>query len=200
MKKSTIVILVLLIIFLAILSGVIINILDDNRLKEAQINEIKKANELIESNNLKNQIVHEDVIEASQSNIKLSPNAYICFEKYYKTCGHTMIEKEKIEDSEVNKTEEYFKNAYSDWEIKDFNQNEVKLYKEIDGSCDKHYLISIQDENIAIFTIDDDGNTNLKEVTDIPIEYLTEEDVKLLEQGITANGDSELSKKLEDFE
>lgn len=200
MKKSTIVILVLLTIFLAILSGVIINILDDNRLKEAQVNEIKKANELIESNNLKNQIVHEDVIEASQSNIKLSPNAYICFEKYYTTCGHTIIEKEKIEDSEVNKTEEYFKNAYSDWEIKDFNQNEVKLYKEIDGSCDKHYLISIQDENIAVFTIDDDGNTTLKEVTDIPIEYLPEEDVKLLEQGITANGDSELSKKLEDFE
>ena len=30
--------------------------------------------------------------------------------------------------------------------------------------------------------------------------YLPEEDISLLEQGITANGDNELAKKLEDFE
>ena len=110
------------------------------------------------------------------------------------------MEKKQIEESEVNKTEEYIKNEYTDWKVESFSADEVNLYKEVEGTCDKHYLITIKDDNIAVYTIDEDGNTILKEVTDIPIMYLPEEDISLLEQGITANGDNELAKKLEDFE
>ena len=200
MKKTTIIILVCASIVLGMIAGIIFGILDDKKLEEAQINEIRKVNELIESNRLLNQSIQNDVVATNQSNVKLSPNATICFEKHYKECGHTIIEKETIEDDEVNKDEEYFKTAYSDWEIESFSADEVKLYKELDGTCDQHYLITIKDNNIAVYTIDEDGNTTLKEETDIPIQYLPEEDVRLLEQGITANGQNELAKKLEDFE
>ena len=199
MKKTTIIILVCVAIVLGMITGIIFGILDDKKLEEAQINEIRKVNELIESNRL-NQPSEDDVVATNQSDVKLSPNATICFEKHYKDCGHTIIEKETIEDDEVNKDEEYFKTAYSDWEIESFDANEVKLYKEFDGTCDQHYLITVKDNNIAVYTIDEDGNMILKEETDIPIQYLTEEDISLLEQGITANGENELAKKLEDYE
>ena len=199
MKKTTIIILVCVAIVLGMITGIIFGILDDKKLEEAQINEIRKVNELIESNRL-NQPSEDDVVATNQSDVKLSPNATICFEKHYKDCGHTIVEKETIEDDEVNKDEEYFKTAYSDWEIESFDANEVKLYKEFDGTCDQHYLITVKDNNIAVYTIDEDGNMILKEETDIPIQYLTEEDISLLEQGITANGENELAKKLEDYE
>ena len=199
MKKTTIIILVCVAIVLGMITGIIFGILDDKKLEEAQINEIRKVNELIESNRL-NQPSEDDVVATNQSDVKLSPNATICFEKHYKDCGHTIIEKETIEDDEVNKDEEYFKTAYSDWEIESFDANEVKLYKAFDGTCDQHYLITVKDNNIAVYTIDEDGNMILKEETDIPIQYLTEEDISLLEQGITANGENELAKKLEDYE
>ena len=109
MKKTTIIILFCASIVLGMIAGIIFGILDDKKLEEAQINEIRKVNELIESNRLLNQSIQNDVVATNQSNVKLSPNATICFEKHYKECGHTIIEKETIEDNEVNKDEEYFK-------------------------------------------------------------------------------------------
>ena len=191
MKKSTIVILVCIAIVLGMVSGIMYAIVDRSHLQEAQINEIRKVNELIESNIINTNKAINDVVATSGSDVKLSPNAYIIFEKHYTDCGHTIIEKQQIKDDEVNKDEEYFKNAYSDWEIESFSANEVKLYKEFQGNCDEHYLITVNDE---------DGNKTLKEETDIPVQYLPEEDVELLKKGITAYGQNELAKKLEDFE
>ncbi len=200
MKKSTIVILVCIAIVLGMVSGIMYAIVDRSHLQEAQINEIRKVNELIESNIINTNKAINDVVATSGSDVKLSPNAYIIFEKHYTDCGHTIIEKQQINDDEVNKDEEYFKNAYSDWEIESFSANEVKLYKEFQGNCDEHYLITVNDENIVVYSVDEDGNKTLKEETDIPVQYLPEEDVELLKKGITAYGQNELAKKLEDFE
>ena len=200
MKKTTLIIWICIAIVFGIISGVLYAIIDRNNLEEAQINEIRKVNELIESNIISTNKVQEEIIATSRSDVKLSPNAYIIFEKYYTDCGHTIIQKEKVKDSEVNKDEEYFKNAYSDWEIESFTAEEVKLYKEFQGNCDEHYLITIDDENIVVFSVDDDGNRTLKEKTDIPVQYLPNEDIELLKKGITAYGQNELAKKLEDFE
>lgn len=200
MKKTTIIILICTAIILGMLTGIAISIFDDKKLEQAQINEIIKVNEIMEEKMSERNMVNNEVISASSSDIKLSPNANIYFNKHYKKCGHTIIDKEQVNANEVNKTEDYFKEIYSDWEVQSFDSNEVKLYKELDGSCDKHYIIKIQNEHIAIYTIDDNENMNLKEITDIPVQYLPKEDVELLEKGIQANGDSELSKKLEDFE
>jgi len=200
MKKTTLIILVCIAIVLGMIGGILYAIIDRNNLQEAQINEIRKVNELIESNIIDTNKIQDEIIATSGSDVKLSPNAYIIFEKYYTNCGHTIIQKEKVQDSEVNKDEEYFKNAYSDWEIESFTADEVKLYKEFQGNCDEHYLITIDNENIVVYSVDDDGNRTLKEKTDIPVQYLPKEDIELLQKGITAYGQNELAKKLEDFE
>ncbi len=200
MKRSTIFILVLTAIILGILSGILINALDDNKLEQAQINEIKKVNELMDDKFANQNSITNDIVLTNGADIKLSPNAIICFQKHYKECGHTIVTKEQIASSEVNKDEEYFKSAYSDWNIESFDSDVVKLYKEMEGICGKHYLITTKDEYIAIYIIENDGNKKLKEVTDIPVRYLPNDDIELLERGITANGDNELIKKLEDFE
>lgn len=199
MKKTTIIILICSAIILGMISGIVINIWEDSRLERAQINEIRKVNEL-EDKFADTNILNNEVISTNSSDIKLSPNAVIYFNKHYSNCGHTVIDKEQINPNEVNKTEEYFKEAYSDWQITNFTSSQVELYKELEGNCDKHYLITIKDEYIAIYTIDNEGRTKLKEITDVPIQYLPKEDIELLERGINANGDNELAKKLEDFE
>ena len=200
MKKSTIVILVCVAIVLGMVSGILYAIVDRSNLQEAQINEIRKVNELIESNEVNINELDKDIVATSGSDVKVSPDAYIIFEKHYLDCGHTIIQKQQIKASEVNKNEEYFKNAYSDWELENFTADEVKLYKEFQGSCDEHYLITTGEENIVIYSVDDDGNRTFIKETDIPVNYLPKEDVELLKNGITAYGQNELAKKLEDFE
>lgn len=198
MKKSTIIILICVAMLLGMLFGILASIIDRNNMQQAQVNEIIKANELMNSNAVNT--TFSDVIETNSQDIKLSPDAYIIFEKHYINCGHTIIEKEKVEQAEVNKDEEYFKNAYSDWTIKEFSADEVRLYKEFQGNCDEHYLITVKDDYIAVYSVDDEGNKTLKEETDIPVQYLPEEDVELLKKGITAYGQNELARKLEDYE
>ena len=200
MKKTTIIILTCIAIVLGMLSGIAVSIFEDKKLESAQINEIKKVNELIDENIINGNLVKSDIIATSNTDIKLSPNAKICFNTHYKECGHTIVRKEDIEENEVNKTEEYFKDAYSDWDLQSFSAEQVELYKEIPGICDEHYIITVKDENIVIYRIDSEGNKILKEKTDILVQYLPKEDVEVLEKGIEANGDSELAKKLEDFE
>ena len=56
------------------------------------------------------------------------------------------------------------------------------------------------DNYIAVYTLDSDGNQNLKEITDILTVYLPQEDVDLLEKGINVCGDNELAKLLGDYE
>ena len=48
MKKTTLIILVCIAIVLGMVGGIIYAIIDRNNLQEAQINEIRKVNELIE--------------------------------------------------------------------------------------------------------------------------------------------------------
>ena len=55
MKRTTLIISVCISIVLGIITGIVVGILDDKKLEEAQINEIRKVNELIESNRLLNQ-------------------------------------------------------------------------------------------------------------------------------------------------
>ena len=200
MKKTTLIILICLAILLGMIGGILYAIIDRSNLQEAQINEIRKVNELIESNIININNIDKDIVATSSSDVKLSPNAYIIFEKYYTGCGHTIIQKEKVQESEVNKDEEYIKNAYSDWTLESFEENEVKLYKEFQGNCDEHYIITIDDESIVIYSIDENENKTLVEKTDIPVQYLPKEDIELLQKGISAYGQNDLAKKLEDFE
>ena len=199
MKKTTVIIWILVAIILGVISGIMASILGDRPLKEAQINEIKKANELIEKN-LVNVLEFNNTISASSNEKKLSPNAILYFEEFYNECNHTIVKKQSVDASQVNKTEEEIKKEYEDWEVKVFTENQVRLYREISGECNEHYLITVDDNNIVVHTIDDEGNTSLKEVTYIPIMYLPKEDLELLKHGIRADGDADLAKKLEDFE
>ena len=103
-----------------------------------------------------------------------------------------------IATSEFHK--DFIENKYKDWQIRSFSENKIELYKTEDKICDKHYIIKEKDGCIAIYTLDSAGNQNLKEVTDIQVQYLPEEDINLLKKGIGVIGDVELAKRIEDYE
>lgn len=191
MKKSILVGCIFASIITGITIGIIAHIYSDNVLEKASIQEVKNANEFKE---------RENIIATANNKERSSPNCEITYETHYNECGHTEIEHKSIENSDVNKDEEYFKEKYNEWKIKSFAVDEINLYKEINAMCKKHYIIKEKDGYIAVYTIDLGGNQELKEVTDIYTKYLPEDDIELLKKGIKANGDNELMQKLEDFE
>jgi len=61
-------------------------------------------------------------------------------------------------------------------------------------------LIKEKDGNIAIFKLDPNNNQTFLEDTEIATEYLAEEDLEKIKQGITVYTKKELNKTIEDFE
>lgn len=61
-------------------------------------------------------------------------------------------------------------------------------------------MIKEKDGNIAIFKLDPNNNQTFLEDTEIATEYLAEEDLEKIKQGITVYTKKELNKTIEDFE
>ena len=147
-----------------------------------------------------NNISNEQVLQSNAKEEKISPGAMLVFTKYYKKCNHKIIEKQMVDKDLINLSEEEFKKLYKDWKIEKFTNKEIELYKEFDGECEEHYLVKSEDGNINIYKIKENGELFLIEKTEIETKYLSDEDIKNLEDGVTLWGNQELNAYIEDFE
>ena len=128
------------------------------------------------------------------------PESKIIFKDYYKSCGHIEIIEEMASEKIVNMNEKELEKQYSDYDIKEFSKKEIILYRELDGLCDKHYLLVEEEGYVAIYKLQNNGDRVLIAKTNISSEYLTEADNVQLKQGIYVYGIEELNRTLEDFE
>ena len=62
------------------------------------------------------------------------------------------------------------------------------------------YIVKSKDGKIVVYQINTNGEEKLYKETDIITKYLTDEDLKLLENGIEADSENKLNKILSDFE
>lgn len=196
-RKYAIVVLVIA-IFIMIVSTLVIYNSRIGKKKTALSNEINIINltsiEKIGSN------FDEDTKQTSQSEIKISPNAFIKFVKYYKNCGHTVETIEKIPEEFVNKNIDEIKKEYNDWIVTQMDEKQVTLYKEFDEECGEHYLVKDNNGFVSIYKIDSNGNEVLLEPTEIYVQYLPELDREKLKNGVRLTGKEELNAYIEDFE
>lgn len=189
MKKYVIIVVVIGII-LGFLTGLYlykINQIKDN--KQGLINQNENnVIEKIADENTNNLVITNNEEE------KVSPNCVLVLKVYYNKCEHLIQNKKNIEEAEVNMTEQELRERFSDWEVQRFTPTEIVLYKEIDGFCDEHYLLKEKDGYIAVYKLDEKDEPALIETTDISTEYLTEQDLEEIKNGIKIFSKSELRK------
>lgn len=161
-----------------------------------------EAKNVVEKNEMQNNLVNSNIelVTTASEEEKTSPNCLFIFKTYYKKCEHIKVEREKITETMVNKTREDLESIYKNWNIVTFRNNEVLFYKEEEGSCGEHYLLKELEGKIAIYNIDEQNNLNLYEETEILTNYLPEEDINRLKQGIRVEGKDKLNQALEDYE
>ena len=156
--------------------------------------------ENIAGNTIELGIPRETVIETSSSDEKISPDATLILEKKYQDCKHVVTTTSEIPIEMVNLTEEKIKEMYRGWDVKEFSENEVHLYKIVDGICGEHFVITKDDDIVVVYKLDENYDKTIYQKTDISTEYLPEEDLKKLEDGIYVYGVSDLNSELENFE
>ena len=200
MRKWLLLIIVIITIASGILLGIIVHIYNDEKMKTAMIEYVNTFNDKKEKEDNKVKIKEKEIVKVSSNEVKTSPNTELIFSTYYAKCGHIEVKKQEIEKDDVNKTEVEIKEKYKDWIIKSFNSNEIQLYRECNTICKNHYIVKEKEGIIAIYSLDENNQENLKDETDISTKYLPEEDKKLLKKGIKANSYTELQRILSDYE
>lgn len=207
MKKTYILAIIFAIIILGITAGIYFY-LSNSRNKTANMNiqnEVNKVSEKIEDEcteeyNELNNNENTDILETNSSEEKISPNCLITLKKHYNKCGHTTKEYVDVSSDLVNKTKNDLQNKYEGWEIEKFSPTEISLYKEFDGECGEHYILKEDNGKIVIYRINEEGEEEIYETTEIAVDYLTEDDKENIKNGIKVNGQEELNQLIEDFE
>lgn len=198
MKHKIGLIMAIITVIIAITTVIIYNLKSSKvESKQEMLGNIKKEESI---NKTYENEVENTIYTSTNAEEKISPNALIIFEKYYKDCKHTIIKRENVESSMVNMTKEKFEKLYSDWKIVKFSNNEIELYKEFEGECGEHYLVKEKDGFISIYKIGSNGDEILLKDTEISTQYLPDIDVKKLKEGVKLTGKEELNSYIENFE
>lgn len=168
---------------------------------EVETKKVAEENILDECTDEYEQMQNNEMIETTTAEEeKISPNAFITFQKKYAECGHTTSEYREIPEELVNLTKEQLQEKYNDWEIDQFSDTQIVMTKEEAGSCNEHYIVRDQNGVVAIFQVLEDGTEKEYEITDIATEYLADTDKINIEKGIEVNGKQNLNQLIEDFE
>ncbi len=198
MKKWIYIVGIIVIVIVAILVGCYLFRKDSN-LKEQE--NFKMNNTMVdEPNEIKNNILANEISVSTQDKEKISPNSVLILKKQYEECFHTIREYAKMPEEYVNLTKQELEEKQEGWQVESFSPNEVILIKQVSGVCNQHYMLRLKDGVIAVYQIQDDNTEILKEETGISTEYLTEIDKIRLEEGIRIYGEEELNSTLEDYE
>lgn len=139
-------------------------------------------------------------LEASSETEKVSPKANFAIKQYYDECNHFDFKYSKLPQELINMTRQEVEDYYDDYEVEEFDSNNVVLSKEINGYCNEHFLIKLGEKNVEVMQFDTDGSFIPYQETEISREYLTEEDVQKLEEGIYVYGSGNINSILEDYE
>ena len=195
--NKKLVIIILIGVLLGFLTGFYLYKINKIEKEDINIKEESKKN-----NNIIKKIDEEtnNILKTSSKEEKTSPNCRIILKTYYKSCEHIIETKKNIEKANVNVTEQELKEKFPDWEIQKFTAKEIVLYKEVEGFCNEHYLLKEKNGYIAIYQLNEEGETKFFNLTDIAIKYLDKKDIERFKTGITVYTNKELNKLLEDFE
>ena len=199
MNRIILILLMIVAVIGAIIVGIFIYMPDD----------VSQENTIVQDVALENNTVNEienvtknntNMIETNANEERISPNAFITFKQTYKKCGHTTSEFVEVPQEFVNLTEDELKEKYSDWTVEKFKDTDIVISKEVEGSCNEHYVVRDVDGTVTVFHILEDGSEEEYMVTDIATEYLTDTDKIEMQNGIKVNGKQNLNQLIEDYE
>lgn len=172
----------------------------NNKDKDYEVEEIAQEEILDECTEEYEYIQNEKLAKVNSSQEKISPECEMILKKIYTKCNHTIEEQIELPQELVNMNEEDLKNEYTDWNIEKFSTDEIILSQKINEECGEHYVLKNHDGLIAIYQINENGEEEFLDETEISTEYLTQTDLIEIQNGLKVNGLEELNKILEDYE
>lgn len=121
---------------------------------------------------------------------KLISQSKLIFETKYLENGEIVREVQNLTPSLYGKSKEEIAKIYSSWKVKSFDEEEIVLYREKEGLPADYYIISSINGYVVLLKSDGNGNKEIVEKTDIPLDSLTPFDrERVMENIITKDKD-----------
>lgn len=147
-------------------------------------------------------VENEIISEAVSTELKVKPSMEFGIKEYFDECGHFTFEYMELPKELVNMTRQEVEDHYNGtYEVEEFTEKSIVLAREINGMCDNHYVIKLNDNNLVdVYKMNTDTSYTLYEPTEISKEFLPDSDVEKLEEGIMVYGLGKVNSILEDYE
>ncbi len=149
---------------------------------------------------VQNMALENMIIETVSEEEKILPTTSFAIKKVFDKCGHFKFSYAELPIEIINLNKNEVENMYNEWNVENFSSKEIVLSKVVDGWCNEHYIIKLDNGVIKIYNKIDDNNLKLYRETEISKEYLTKEDIEKLEVGILVYGEGKINSVIEDFE
>ena len=159
-----------------------------------------QAENLVVINNTQGKTRNTIIMQTASLEEKVLPTTKLYLEKKFEDCKHTVNSEVELPAEMINLNQEEIAQKYPDWTIKNFSEDEIVLYKLADGLCNEHFLIKDENGIVVVYRLDEDYDKILYEKTDIYTEYLPDEDINRLKEGIYVYTISDLNSELENLE
>lgn len=198
MKKTLFIISIIVTIIVAIFMGIFIfqNV-------NKQGSDIYEAKTIEDECTIEGETMGIGVLDSVQTNSeeeKVGPNTNLKLKKIYTDCKHIINETVELPPEIINMNKDELESEYKDWKLEEFSQEEIVLSREYSGICNEHYIVRIVGEVLGIYTLDEESKAVLKEKTEIYVNYLPQNDILRLKEGIEVIGKENLNSLLEDYE
>ena len=164
------------------------------------LGEASSQGNFVTINNVEGQTRNIVIMQTASLEEKILPTTKLILEKNFEDCKHTISKEIELPTEMINLTKDELIKRYPDWTVKDFSEDKVTLYRLANGLCDEHFVINDENGVVVVYRLDEDYNKSLYEKTDIFTEYLPEQDVDRLKEGIFVYTVSDLNSELENFE
>ena len=134
-----------------------------------------------------------------ESPLRIKPSTKIIYEYFYQADNRIETNEKDppyfLLDQSRDTVEEYF----TDWDIVEFNESQVKLRKTFPGLPEAQYVLGVKDNYVAVYQKSNTGKVSLKEITATPVSSLSADEQNKLMTGINVKSDDHLAKMLEDY-
>ena len=198
MNKIIIILLTIVVVIAAMITAIFIYMPEEKSMQEVEVQNVAIENATNEEENITGN--SSNMVETNANEERISPNAFMTFKQTYRECGHTTSEFVEVPEEFVNLSEDELKERYSEWTVEKFTETDIVLSKDVEGSCNEHYVVRDVDGTVTVYRILDDGTEEEYMITDIATEYLTDTDKIEMEKGIEVNGKQNLNQLIEDYE
>ncbi|WP_053957006.1 BofC C-terminal domain-containing protein [Inediibacterium massiliense] len=176
------------------------NILEPSKDEEKQITK-KNNNKNNNNNNEDNEEIQSIPIVESEK--KMTKQTQIVFNTYYEKTRDTTTKKISLPKECIGRSLEdvrnYLQEKYTDWEVRQCNEDMVELYKVTNKVPPNYYIVKEYNGYISVYQVNEKGEKILLEQTEIPISSLSETDSQYIEEGIVKKSREEIDQILEDY-